>query len=31
MSTLKAAQADGFYHPPEWDPRRSSRAEFATV
>ena len=27
MSSLSAAQADGFYHPPDWDPRESSRAE----
>jgi len=29
MSTLKAACADGFYHPPDWDPRKGSRAELA--
>lgn len=30
MSSLKAARADNFYHPPEWDPRSTSRAQFAT-
>lgn len=27
MSSLAAARADNFYHPPDWDPRKSSRAE----
>jgi coiled-coil domain-containing protein 130 len=27
MSSLAAARADNFYHPPDWDPRRQSRAE----
>ena len=27
MSSLKAARADNFYHPPDWDPRKQSRAE----
>ena len=27
MSSLSAARADNFYHPPDWDPRRQSRAE----
>jgi coiled-coil domain-containing protein 130 len=30
MSSLKAARADNFYHPPDWDPRKESRADFAT-
>eukprot|EP00965_Chrysotila_dentata_P255525 6212248-Pleurochrysis_carterae.AAC.8 len=30
MSTLKAACADNFYQPPDWDPRRASRAEYNT-
>eukprot|EP00937_MAST-01D_sp_MAST-1D-sp2_P004621 g4621.t1 len=25
MSSLAASQADGYYHPPSWDPRRQSR------
>ena len=29
MSSLQAACADNFYHPPDWDPRKSSRAEHA--
>ena len=29
MSSLAAAQADGFYHPPDWDPRKKSRGEHA--
>jgi coiled-coil domain-containing protein 130 len=29
MSSLKAARADNFYHPPDWDPRKQSRAELA--
>jgi coiled-coil domain-containing protein 130 len=29
MSSLKAASADNFYHPPDWDPRKHSRAELA--
>jgi hypothetical protein len=28
MSSLAAAQADGFYHPPEWNPRKESRKKF---
>ena len=28
MSSLAAARADNFYHPPNWDPRKESRAEF---
>jgi len=31
MSSLKAARADNFYHPPDWDPRRGSRAELAAA
>ena len=31
MSSLKAARADNFYHPPDWDPRKESRAEYATA
>ena len=27
MSSLAAARADNFYHPPDWDPRKKSRAE----
>ena len=27
MSSLAAARADNFYHPPDWDPRKESRAE----
>lgn len=30
MSSLQAACADNFYHPPDWDPRKQSRAEHAT-
>ena len=26
MSSLAAARADNFYHPPDWDPRKESRA-----
>jgi len=29
MSSLAAARADNFYHPPDWDPRKKSRAEHA--
>ena len=29
MSSLAAARADNFYHPPDWDPRKTSRAEHA--
>eukprot|EP00325_Prymnesiales_sp_UTEX-LB-985_P002665 CAMPEP_0174702066 /NCGR_PEP_ID=MMETSP1094-20130205/6482_1 /TAXON_ID=156173 /ORGANISM="Chrysochromulina brevifilum, Strain UTEX LB 985" /LENGTH=410 /DNA_ID=CAMNT_0015899793 /DNA_START=147 /DNA_END=1379 /DNA_ORIENTATION=- len=29
MSSLAAARADNFYHPPDWDPRKQSRAEHA--
>jgi len=29
MSSLAAARADNFYHPPDWDPRKQSRAEYA--
>jgi len=28
MSSLAAARADNFYHPPDWDPRKESRAEY---
>jgi hypothetical protein len=28
MSSLAAARADNFYHPPDWDPRKQSRAAF---
>ena len=31
MSSLAAARADNFYHPPDWDPRKRSRAEHATA
>jgi len=31
MSSLKAARADNFYHPPDWDPRHGSRAELAAA
>jgi len=27
LSSLAAARADNFYHPPDWDPRKHSRAE----
>ncbi len=30
MSSLAAASADGFYHPPDWDPRAESRAAHAS-
>lgn len=30
MSSLAAARADNFYHPPNWDPRKESRAQNAT-
>ncbi len=29
MSSLAAARADNFYHPPDWDPRKKSRGEHA--
>ena len=29
MSSLAAARADNFYHPPDWDPRKQSRGEHA--
>lgn len=29
MSSLAAARADNFYQPPDWDPRKQSRAEHA--
>jgi coiled-coil domain-containing protein 130 len=29
MSSLAAARADNFYHPPDWDPRKRSRAAHA--
>jgi hypothetical protein len=28
MSSLAAAQADGYYHPPEWDPQKGSLRKF---
>ena len=28
MSSLAAARADNFYHPPDWDPRKQSRADY---
>ena len=28
MSSLAAARADNFYHPPDWDPRKESRADY---
>eukprot|EP00467_Chlorarachnion_reptans_P004399 CAMPEP_0114500902 /NCGR_PEP_ID=MMETSP0109-20121206/8213_1 /TAXON_ID=29199 /ORGANISM="Chlorarachnion reptans, Strain CCCM449" /LENGTH=511 /DNA_ID=CAMNT_0001678597 /DNA_START=63 /DNA_END=1594 /DNA_ORIENTATION=- len=28
MSSLAAARADNFYHPPEWDPRKEGRNEY---
>uniref|UniRef100_A0A7S2WQQ1 Splicing factor YJU2 n=1 Tax=Rhizochromulina marina TaxID=1034831 RepID=A0A7S2WQQ1_9STRA len=28
MSSLAAARADGFYHPPDWDPNKTSRKKF---
>lgn len=28
MSSLAAAQADGYYNPPEWDPRKGSLKKF---
>ncbi|MES1922179.1 hypothetical protein MHBO_003695, partial [Bonamia ostreae] len=28
MSSLAAARADNFYHPPDWDPKKSSRNKF---
>ena len=31
MSSLAAARADNFYHPPDWDPRKKSRAEHAVA
>lgn len=31
MSSLSAARADNFYHPPDWDPRKQSRADFSNA
>lgn len=28
MSSLAAVQADGYYNPPEWDPRKGSLKKF---
>jgi len=28
MSSLGAVQADGYYHPPDWDPQKKSRQKF---
>ena len=28
MSALAAVQADGYYHPPDWDPRKESRKKY---
>jgi hypothetical protein len=28
MSSLAAAKADSFYHPPDWDPQKESRKKF---
>ena len=28
MSSLAAARADNFYHPPDWDPQKESRRKF---
>ena len=28
MSSLAATQADGFYHPPDWDPTKARRDKF---
>ena len=28
MSSLAAARADNFYHPPEWDPQKISRDKY---